>query len=103
MKVLLPIAAALASATTLAATAHADPNDAQFLQNVRDGMGLEITDGPALINTAHELCTEMKERMSYEKVLSTVRQGNLYLNVYQTDFFVRVSAQAYCPELVASE
>ena len=101
MKVLLSIAAVLTSATTLAATAHADPNDAQFLQNIREGMGLEITDGPALINTAHELCGEMKDGMTYDKVLSTVRQGNLYLNVYQTAFFVSASAQAYCPELVS--
>ena len=103
MKVLLSAAAVLASATALAATANADPSDAQFLQNIRNNMGLEITDGPALINTAHELCTEMKEGMSYHKVLSTVRQGNLYLNVYQTAYFVSASAEAYCPEFVVSE
>ena len=60
MKVLF-IAAVLAGATTLAATAHADPNDAEFLQNVRNGMGREVNDGPALINSAHELCDELKK------------------------------------------
>jgi uncharacterized protein DUF732 len=104
MKLLLSTAAVLAvlaGATTLAATAHADPNDAQFLQNIRSGMGLEITDGPALINSAHELCGEMKDGMPYDKVLSSVHHDNPYFNHDQVAYFVSVSAQAYCPEFVA--
>jgi hypothetical protein len=100
MKVLLSIAAVLASATALAATVHADPNDAQFLQNIRNGMGREITDGPALINTAHELCSEMQQGKSYDKVVVDVRQANPYWDAAEAAFFVSASAQAYCPEIV---
>ena len=53
MKVLLSIAAVLASAMALAPTVHADPNDAQFLQNIRNGMGSNVTDPQGLINSAH--------------------------------------------------
>ena len=64
MKVLLSIAAVLAGATTLAATAHADPNDEQFLQNIRDNMGREITDPQALIASAHDICSELQQGKS---------------------------------------
>ena|SRR5450755_2372959 len=101
MKVILSVAAVLAAATTLAATVHADPNDAQFLQNIRNGMGVEIIDGPALINSAHELCSEMTGGKPYDKVLSSVRQDNPYWDRDQAAYFVSASAQAYCPEFVA--
>ena len=101
MKVLLSIAAVLAGATTLAATAHADPNDAEFLQNVRNGMGREVNDGPALINSAHELCDELKKGTPYKTVVSSVFQGNPILGPDGAAYFVSVSTQAYCPELLA--
>ena len=80
MKVLLSIAAVLAGATTLAATAHADPNDAEFLQKIRDGM---------------------KKGTPYKTVVSTLFQGNGNLGPDGAAYFVSASAQAYCPELVA--
>lgn len=101
MKVRLSIAAVVAGATTLAATAHADPNDEEFLQNIRNGMGLEVNDGPALINEAHELCSELKKGTPYKTVVSTLFQGNGNLGPDGAAYFVSASAQAYCPELVA--
>ncbi len=101
MKVLLSIAVVLAGATTLAATAHADPNDEEFLQNIRNGMGLEVNDGPALINSAHELCGQLKKGTPYKTVVSSFFQGNGNLGPDGAAYFVSVSAQAYCPELVA--
>ena len=101
MKFLLTIAAVLAGVTTVAATAHAAPNDAEFLQNIRNGMGLEVNDGPGLINEAHELCSELKKGTPYKTVVSTLFQGNGNLGPDGAAYFVSASAQAYCPELVA--
>ncbi|BBZ43116.1 DUF732 domain-containing protein [Mycobacterium parmense] len=100
MKVLLSLAAVLAGATTLAAPAHADPGDAQFLQTIRNGMGLEVTDGRALIDSAHELCSELKQGTPYKTVVSSVFQGNPGLGPDGAAYFVSASAQAYCPELM---
>ena len=100
MKVLVSIAAVLASATALAATVHADPNDAQFLQIIRNGFGREITDEQALINSAHDLCSEMQNGKSYDQVVMEVRQANDHWDANEAAFFVSISAQAYCPETV---
>ena len=100
MKVLVSIAAVLAAATTLAANVHADPNDAEFLQNIRNGLGLEVNDGPALIDSAHELCSDLKKGTPYKTVVSSVFQGNPILGPDGAAYFVSVSAQAYCPELM---
>ena len=103
MKALLSIAAVLASATALAATVHADPNDAQFLQNIHDNMGREITDSQALINSAHEICSELQQGKSADDVIMGVRVGNPYWTYNEAGFFVSASAEAYCPEKVSSE
>lgn len=98
LKVLLSIAAVLASATALAGTVHADTKDAQFLQNIHNGMGREISDAQALINSAHELCSEMQQGKSKDDVVMAVRHGNPDWNAYEASYFVNASAQAYCPE-----
>jgi hypothetical protein len=103
MKVLLFIAAVLASATALAATVHADPNDAQFLKNIRDNMGREITDSQALINSAHEICSELQQGKSAADVITGVRLGNPQWNYDEAGFFVSASAEAYCPEKVSTD
>jgi hypothetical protein len=103
MKLLLSIAAVLAGATALAATAHADPNDAQFLKNIRDTMGREITDPQALITSAHDLCTELQAGKSADDVIKEVRLGNPYWNYDEAGYFVSASAEAYCPDKVASQ
>jgi hypothetical protein len=100
MKVLLSIAAVLASATALAATVHADPNDAQFLQNIRNGMGKDVTDPQGLITSAHEMCSELQQGKSYDQLVLETRQANPYWNANEAAFVVSASAQAYCPELV---
>ena len=100
MKAPISIAVALASAMALAATAHADPNDAQFLQNVRNGMGGQVTDEQAAIGWAHDLCSEMQHGKSYDQVVMEVRKSSPYWDANQAAFLVSVSAQAYCPELV---
>ena len=101
MKVLLTIVAMLVGSTALAATVQADPNDAQFVQDIRNGMGVEITDEAGLIESAHQVCAEMKEGMPYDKVLTTFRQGNPYWDRDEAVYFVSASTQAYCPEFVA--
>jgi hypothetical protein len=100
MKALLSIAAGLAGATILAATAHADPDDALFLQNIRNGMGVEVNDGAALISSAHQLCDEFKAGTPYTKILSEFRQNNPYWDRDQAAFFISESAGVYCPEFV---
>jgi hypothetical protein len=100
MKVLLSIAAVLASATALAAPVHADSNDAQFLQDIRNGMGRDVTDPQGLINSAHDLCTELQQGKSYDEVVMEVRQANDHWDANEAAFFVSISAQAYCPETV---
>ncbi len=102
MKVLLSFAAVLASATALAATVHADPNDAQFLKNIHD-MGREITDSQALINSAHEICSELQQGKSADDVIKGVRLGDPDWNYYEASYFVSASAEAYCPDRVSSE
>jgi hypothetical protein len=103
MKALLPIAAVLACATVLAATSHADTNDAQFLKNIHDNMGRDITDAQALINSAHEICSELQQGQSADDVMKGVRLGNPDWDYYQAGYFVSASAQAYCPEKVSTE
>ncbi|MBW0020143.1 MAG: DUF732 domain-containing protein [Mycobacterium sp.] len=100
MKMLLSIAVVLAGSAVLAATAHADPSDAQFVQNIRNGMGVEVDDVPGLIDSAHGICNEMKGGMPYDNVLSSFRQGNPYLDRDQAAYFISASTQAYCPEFV---
>ncbi len=100
MKVLLSIAAALASATALAATVHADPNDAQFIQKIRNGMG--INDGQDYINTARDLCNEMQHGESYDQAVIEIRQDEPYWDAGQASFFVSASAESYCPEIVGN-
>jgi Protein of unknown function (DUF732) len=101
MKVLLAIATVLASAITLAPAAQADPNDAQFLQNVRNGMGRAITDPQGTIDAAHSLCDELQHGKTYDQVVMEERQANQYWDSDEAAFFVSASAQAYCPEIVA--
>ncbi len=101
MKVLLSVAAVLVSSLALAPTVHADPNDAQFLQNIRNGMGREITDPQGTITTAHDLCNELQQGKTYDQVVIEERQANQYWDADEAAFFVSASAQAYCPELVA--
>jgi hypothetical protein len=103
MKALLSIAAVFASATGLAATVHADPNDAQFLKNIRDNMGRQITDSQALINSAHEICSELQQGKSADDVIKGVRLGNEDWNYDEAGFFVSASAEAYCPDRVSGE
>ena len=103
MKALLSIAAVLASATALAATVHADPNDAQFLRNIRDNMGREITDPQALIASAHDICSELQEGKSAADVINGVRNGQPYWDYNEAGYFVSASAEAYCPEKVSGQ
>jgi hypothetical protein len=103
MKMLLCIAAVLTSSTILAATVHADPNDAQFLKNIRDNMGREITDSQALIASAHEICSELQAGKSADDVIRGVRLGNQDWDYNEAAYFVSASAQAYCPDRVAAE
>ena len=103
MKALLSIAAVFASATGLAATVHADPNDAQFLKNIRDNMGRQITDSQALINSAHEICSELQAGESAAEVIKGVRLGNQDWDYNEAGYFLSESAEAYCPDKIASE
>jgi hypothetical protein len=103
MKALLPIAAVLLSATALAVTAQADPNDAQFLKNIHDNIGRDITDAQALIKSAHEVCSDLQQGQSADEVIRAVRLGNPNWNYYEAGYFVSASAEAYCPEKVSSE
>jgi hypothetical protein len=100
MKVLLSIAAVLASATALAGTAYADANDAQFIQRLRNGMGID--DGHEFINTARDLCNEMQHGKSYDQAVMEIRQDEPYWDASQASFFVSASAEAYCPEIVVN-
>lgn len=103
MKVLLSVAAALASATALAAAAHADPNDAQFLKNVQDNMGRPITDSQAVIASAHDICSELQAGKPANAVITGVRLGNPYWDYNEASYFVSASVEAYCPDRLASE
>lgn len=103
MKVLVSIAALLASATALAATVHADPNDAQFLQTIRNGMGREVTDGQGMIDSAHELCTELQQGKSYDDVVVEVRQANDHWDAGEAAFFVSASARPTARNLSPNE
>jgi hypothetical protein len=101
MRALLTAGVILAASTTFAANAQADTADQQFLQNIRK-MGLEVSDQQELINTAHGLCDEMKQGKTYDTVVMEVRQNNEYWDAGEAAYFVSVSAQAYCPEMVAN-
>ena len=103
MKVLLAITAVLVSATAFAATAQADPNDAQFLKNIRDNMGRQITDSQALIASAHEICSELQAGKSADEVIKGVRLGNQDWDYNDAGYFLSASAEAYCPDKIASE
>jgi Protein of unknown function (DUF732) len=103
MKVLLSIAMVLVSATALAATAHADPNDAQFLKNIRDNMGRQITDSQSVIASAHEICSELQGGKSADDVIKGVRLGNQDWDYNEAGYFVSASVEAYCPDRIASE
>ena len=103
MKVLLSIAAVLVSATALATTAHADPNDAQFLKNIRDNMGRPITDPQALIASAHEICSELQRGKSAADVINGIRVGTQDWDYNEAGYFVSASVEAYCPDRIASE
>jgi len=94
MKVLVSIAAALAGVTALAAPAWADNNDQNFLQTIQNEMGMEVTDGQALIDAAHGLCSELKQGKPYNQVVLDVRKNNEEWNAHDASFFVSASAQA---------
>src|ERR1700734_820270 len=101
MKVLWSVVGVLVSSLAFAPLVHADPNDAQFLQNIRNGMGRDITDPQGTITTAHDLCNELQQGKTYDQVVLEERQANQYWDATEAAFFVSASAQAYCPELVA--
>ena len=103
MKLLVSVATALASATALAATAHADPIDAQFLKNIQDNMGRPITDSQALIASAHEICSELQAGKPANAVVTGVRLGNQDWDYNEAGYFVSASVEAYCPDKLASE
>ena len=97
------IAAVLVSATALAATAHADPNDAQFLKNIRDNMGRQITDPQALIASAHDVCSDLQGGKSAEHVINGIRVGTQDWDYNEAGYFVSASVEAYCPDKLASQ
>jgi hypothetical protein len=101
MKLLLSTAAVLVSATALAATAHADPNDAQFVKNIQDNMGREVTDSQALIASAHDICSQLQAGRPANAVLTDVRVGNPYWDSNEASYFVSASVEAYCPDKLA--
>ena len=103
MKVLLSAATVLVSATALAGTAHADPNDAQFLKNIRDNMGRQITDSQALIASAYEICSELQAGKPANAVITGIRLGNQDWDYNEAGYFVSASVEAYCPDRLASE
>lgn len=103
MRALLSVIAVLASMTALAATAHADPNDGQFLTNIRDNMGRPITDSQALIASAHEICSELQAGKPADAVITGIRLGNQDWDYNEAAYFVRASVEAYCPDRLASE
>jgi hypothetical protein len=101
MKLLSSIAAVLMSATALAATAHADPNDAKFLKNIEDNMGTTITDSQAVIASAHDICSQLQAGKPANEVLTGVRLGNPYWDANEAGYFVSASVEAYCPDKLA--
>ncbi len=108
MKLLLSVAAVLAGATMFAAAAvaplpaaHADPTDTQFVQDIRNGMGVEVPDEAGLIDSAHQVCASMKGGQPYDKVLTAFRQGNPYWDRDEAVYFIGAAVQAYCPEFAA--
>jgi len=103
MKALLCSAAVLMSSTALAAIAHADPNDAQFLKNIQDNMGREVTDSQALIASAHDICSQLQAGKPANAVITGVRLGNPYWDYNEAGYFVSASVEAYCPDKLASE
>ncbi len=102
MKVLLVIAAALVGATAATAPAHADPDDAQFLKNIRDNMGREVTDPQAAVASAHDICSSLQAGKSADDVIRGVRVAMQDWDYNEAAYFVSASVEAYCPERLAS-
>lgn len=102
MKILLFIAAALASATALASPVHADPIDAQFLKSIQDNMGRQITDPQAAVASAHDICSELQAGKSADEVIHGVRVAMQDWDYNEAGYFVSASVEAYCPDKLAS-
>ena len=103
MKVVLSIAAVSVSAMALAASAHADPNDAQFLKNISDNLGRQITDPQALIASAHDVCSNLQGGKPVEQVINGIRVGTQDWDYNEAGYFVSASVEAYCPEKLATQ
>jgi hypothetical protein len=103
MKMLLSAAVVLVSATAFAAPAHADPNDAQFLKNITDNLGRQVTDPQALVASAHDVCSNLQGGKSVEQVINGIRLGTQDWDYNEAGYFVSASVEAYCPEKLATQ
>lgn len=95
--------ATLTLATTLAVVTapagHADPGDADFVQQL-GAAGISITDSPTLVgNTGRLVCQLITEyKWPTKMVTDTVKRQYSSLSDSQDHTFVTLAQKTYCPD-----
>ena len=94
----LVVLAALATATGLAAPAHADPSpDASFLAAL-DKADITYHSGPEAVAAAKQVCDWINQGQRRSDVIVTVSAGNPGLTMSSAEEFTTFAERAYCPD-----
>lgn len=91
----LVMAALLGPLGAAAPTAHAHPNDDEFLAALQS-KGITYNSAPAAIAAGHLVCTELDQGETPGQVAQDV-MNNSDLDAYHAGYFVGASIGAYCP------
>ena len=97
MRFLLMLAG-LAATIGLAAPAHADSTDDQFLAALGPA-GIHYDDPAKAIAAGKSVCTMANDNnMRMVNVVLAIRNANLALSFQRAADFTRIAANAYCPD-----
>jgi hypothetical protein len=88
----------VASALSLAAPAHGDPNvDASFIEALTKA-GIAFNDSPSAIKAGKSACGLMDQGRSQLDVVQLVMQQNSDISTVSAAQFTAIAASAYCPQ-----
>lgn len=89
-------AAGVLTAIGLAASAHADYNDAIFFDQL-DRAGIEFADAQDAVSTAKGVCSYLAEGRSPSVVARALKIRNHHLSNNNCLQFVEIAGETYCP------
>lgn len=94
-------AAGVLMTVSLAASAHADTNDAAFFDQL-DRAGIEFADAQDAVSAAQGVCNYLAEGRSVTVIARAIKMRNHHLSNNNALQFVEIAGETYCPEQLSA-